>query len=166
MRIDEIVKLVEAPEDGTFAGVRFDNESVQKLKDFSEDNNIPNQTPIEDYHATLLFSKVPVPEYQPQGKLRTPLTATPNDVKIWGEDEEKALVVTLMCPKLVARHEQLMKQHPNATYDHDEYIPHVTLSYNVGDFDTNSLDISKLGELVIDEEYGDDIDPDWKKDKD
>ena len=164
MRIDEIYKLLEAPEDGTFAGVRFDNASADKLRNFTHDNNIPNPVPIEDFHSTLLFSHNPIPNYQPHGKLRTPLTAEPNDVKIWGEDDEKCLVVTLNCPKLVARHEQLMKQHPEATWDHPEYIPHVTLSYNVGDFDPHSIDVSQIGTLTIDEEYGDDIDPDWKKD--
>lgn len=154
---------MEAPEDGTYAGVRFDNASVDKIRNFQEDNDIPNPTPMEDLHATLLYSKVPVPDYQPQGKLRTPLTAVPNDAKIWGEDDEKCLVVTLNCPKLVARHEQLMKQHPNATWDHDEYIPHVTLSYDVGDFDLASIDVSKIGDLTIDEEYGDDIEPGWSK---
>lgn len=162
MRIDEII-LMEAPEDGTFAGVRFDNASVDKIRNFQEDNNIPNPTPMEDIHSTLLFSKVPVPDYTAQGKLRRPLTAQPNDAKLWGDDEEKALVVTLNCPKLVARHEQLMKQHEEATYDHDEYIPHVTLSYDAGDFDLSSIDVSEIGELTIDEEYGDDIEPGWSK---
>ena len=36
MRADEITKLIEASEDGTFAGVRFDDISVLALKNFSD----------------------------------------------------------------------------------------------------------------------------------
>lgn len=166
MRIFEIIKLCEAPEDGTFAGVRFSDASVQDLKKFSDANNIPNPTPIEDYHVTLLFSKVPLPNYEPQGSYKQALTAMPKYATIFGEDEEKALVIVLEAPGLVKRHKYLMNKHPEATWDHDEYLPHVTLSYDVGNFDPDSLDISEIGMLQIIEEYGADVEPDWEKNLD
>jgi len=164
MRIDEIL-LREAPEDGTYAGVRFYSDDVKKLEAFVAENNIPNPLPSEDYHSTLLFSKVPVPDYKPHGMYKQSLTAMPKDVKLWGEDEEKALVIILDCPQLVKRHEYLMKKHPEATWDHPAYIPHVTLSYDAGDFDISKLNVKDIGMLSIVEEYGDDIVPDWEKDK-
>lgn len=162
MRLNEILKLFEAPEDGTFAGVRFLPQDAQRLEQFALDNQIPNPNPASKMHVTLLFSKVPVPDYKAYGSYGQGLTATPKDVKIWGEDDEKCLVVTLKCPGLVKRHKQLMKKHPEATWDHDDYIPHVTLSYNVGDFDPSMLDLKSIGQLSLVEEYSDDIDPDWK----
>jgi len=164
MRIDEIL-LREAPEDGTYAGVRFWGEDVKKLEAFVAENNIPNPLPSEDYHSTLLFSKVPVPDYEPHGLYKMSLTAMPIDVKLWGEDEEKALVIILDCPQLVKRHEYLMKKHPEATWDHPEFIPHVTLSYDAGDFDISKLNVKDIGMLSIVEEYSDDIVPDWEKNK-
>lgn len=163
MRLYEIRRqITEAPEDGTFAGVRFSEESVEQIMEFIEENDIPNSTPIDELHITLLFSKVPVPEYKPYGEYKKPLTAVPNGAKLWGQDEEKALVITLDCPALERRHKSLMAKHENATYDFDEYIPHVTLSYDAGEFDIDSLDYEDLGELEIVEEYRSDIEPSWK----
>lgn len=163
MRLSEITKLFEAPEDGTFAGVKFSDASVQELKAFSDKNNIPNPTPPEEYHSTLLFSHTPLPDYTPWGTYKQVLTAIPKDVKIWGEDDEKTLVIVLDAPGLVKRHKYLMSKHPEATWDHDEFIPHVTLSYDAGDFDLNSLDVSDIGPLEFVEEYSSDIEADWEK---
>ena len=110
MRLNEILKLFEAPEDGTFAGVRFTEQDAQRLEQFAIDNQIPNPNRASKMHVTLLFSKVPVPDYEPYGTYGSGLTATPKDVKIWGDEEEKVLVVLLDCPKLVKRHKQLMKK--------------------------------------------------------
>lgn len=166
MRIDELLRLNEAPEDGTFAGVHFSNASVQALKEFADANQIPNQTPIEDYHSTLLFSRSPLPNYEPWGAYKSALTAIPKYATIFGEGDEKALVIVLDAPGLVKRHKYLMSKHPEATWDHDEYLPHVTLSYNAGDFDPNSLNVTDIGPLEFIEEYGADIEPDWEKNLD
>ncbi len=163
MRISEIIKLYEAPEDGTFAGVKFDQSSIQTLKNFIDENKIPNPTPPEDYHVTLLFSHTPLPNYEPVGSYKQALTAIPKYATIFGEDEEKALVIVLDAPGLVKRHKYLMNKHPEATWDHDEYLPHVTLSYDVGDFNIEKLNVDDIGMLQIIEEYSDDIEPDWEK---
>jgi len=53
-----------------------------------------------------------------------------------------------------------------ATYDFPEYIPHVTLSYNVGD-DLSEENLDKLTNkyggtvLKISKEYMQDLDPNW-----
>lgn len=163
MRISEITKLFEASEDGTFAGVKFSNTSAQQLKAFSDKNNIPNPTPPEDYHATLLFSHVPLPDYTPWGAYKAALTAMPKYATIFGDGDEKALVVVFDAPGLVKRHKYLMSKHPEATWDHDEFIPHVTLSYDVGNFNPNSVNVTEIGPLDIVEEYAADIEADWEK---
>jgi 2'-5' RNA ligase len=59
-----------------------------------------------------------------------------------------------------------MKKH-DATYDFPEYKPHITLSYDIGDLDEKNLpDIGKyVDEIGIDEEYGEDLDLNWAKNK-
>lgn len=166
MRINEILRLNEAPEDGTFAGVKFSDVSVQTLKRFADANKIPNQVPAEDYHSTLLFSHVPLPDYEPRGAYKAALTAMPKYATIFGEGDEKALVIVLNSPALVKRHKYLMSEHPEATWDHAEFIPHVTLSYDAGDFDPNRLNVTNIGMLEFVEEYVSDIEPDWEKNLD
>ena len=155
--------IFESLEDGTFAGVKFSGASVQKLKAFSDKNNIPNPTPSEEYHSTLLFSHTPLPDYKPWGSYKAALTAIPKYATIFGDDDEKALVIVFDAPGLVKRHKYLMRKHPEATWDHDDFIPHVTLSYDVGDFDPNSLNVTDIGPLDIVEEYVADIEADWEK---
>jgi hypothetical protein len=87
--------------------------------------------------------------------------ATPVEARIFGEGDEKALVLVLDAPDVVKRHKQLMAKHKEATWDHDDYIPHVTLSYNSGDFDPKTLDVSSIGMITLVEEYTNDIDPGW-----
>jgi len=161
MRLNEILQLNEAPEDGTFAGVRFLPEDAQKLEQFAIDNNVPNPNPASKMHVTLLFSKTPIANYEPHGPLKQAIMAQAKEATIFGDDDERVLVLVLKCPQLVKRHKFLMDKHKEATWDHEDYIPHVTLSYDCGDFDPESLDIDSLDVLSLVEEYGDDIDPNW-----
>ena len=49
-----------------------------------------------------------------------------------------------------------MKEH-GATYDYDEYKPHITLSYDVDDLDPDQLP-SFDKDIIITEETGSDLD--------
>lgn len=161
MRIDEIVNLREAPEDGTFAGLHLYKQDAQKLHQFALDNKIPNPEPVDRLHVTLLFSRVVIADYEPWGLLKKGMFAMPVEARIFGEGDERALVIVLDSPDIVNRHNQLMAKHKEATWDHDDYIPHVTLSYNAGDFDPKTLDVSSIGMITLVEEYTNDIDPGW-----
>jgi patatin-like phospholipase/acyl hydrolase len=60
-------------------------------------------------------------------------------------------VLELDSPYLHGRFAEAMAL--GATYDFDEYIPHITLSYNAGDIDIealnhNSMDINLVEEYV------------------
>jgi hypothetical protein len=163
MRLEEIIinRLVEGPEDGTFAGLHLYGQDAQKLHQFALDNEIPNPEPADRLHVTVLFSRKVVPDFKPLGKLKSPMRGTPIEARIFGEGEERALVLVLDAPEIVARHKYIMSKYEEATHDHQDYIPHVTLSYNVGDFDPKTLDIGSIGMLTFTEEYTNDIDPGW-----
>lgn len=161
MRLSEI--LFEDSQYGTFVGVKFDPETCEMLRKFAEDNDIPNPVPSDDYHCTVIYSKKYLPNMKAQGKLDDDIVANPKDFDLFGEDKD-SLVLKLDAPDLVKRHKDLMKEH-GATYDFDEYIPHVTLSYDAPDFDLDDLDPDDLGTLVVVEEYSEDIDPDFKNDR-
>ena len=91
-------------------------------------------------HCTLLYSRKHCPDYKPLGKLNRPLHIQFGGFEIWPtQDKKHALIVRLDAPEMIARHNNLMKEH-GATYDYDEYKPHITLSYDVGkDFDISTL---------------------------
>ena len=163
MRLEEIIldHLFEAPEDGTFAGFHLYPQDAKRLHQFALDNEIPNPEPADRMHVTVLYSRKVVPDFKPLGKLKSPMRGTPIEAKIFGEGDEKALVIVLDAPEVVARHKYIQNKYDEATHDHDEYIPHVTLSYNAGDFDLERLDVSSIGMITLVEEYTKDIDPGW-----
>ena len=129
-----LLKEIANQNTGTYAGVRFDNDTVAALRQYIEDNNIPN--PVDDFHTTLLYSRKQLPKYQPI-QYDAPYKGTPTKAGRLGENGT-AVVVMFDSPELSSRHEELMGEH-GATYDYDEYIPHVTLSYDAPDLDVDGL---------------------------
>lgn len=151
---------------GTYAGVRFDADTVENLVKLQEKLKVPDALPPEDFHSTLLYSSKPCPNYKAMGEL-TPV-ATSDDyefrLEIWPSNSGKKNVLVLKydCQWLTDRHNQLMEKH-GATWDHPDYIPHITLSYNVGDWKPEEYTVhfrSKRA-IVIKSEYQEDLDTDW-----
>lgn len=155
--------MEEETKKGTYAAFRFSSESATALKEFCEENGIPNSLKVEDFHSTLLYSRKYLPEYEPAGQLDQSLNAKPVELEVWTsppnafkENETKCLVLKYECQEQVDRFNQLMDEH-DATYDYDEYKPHVTLSYDIGEFDATALDVGKIPVLEVVEEYGEEL---------
>ena len=155
---------------GTYAGVNYSPKSVKAITDYIKEHDIPNPINPKKIHTTLLYSRKFLPNYKPQGKLTPPLKATFDCFVVWkttppdpNQEPWNCLVMKLKCPELVERHKKYMKEH-QATYDYDEYSPHVTLSYNIGDLDVGHLpNFDVVLEIV--EEYGEDLELDWAETK-
>lgn len=152
---------------GTFAGVHFDEESKDALMDFIKENNIPNAPERDSMHTTLLYSRRRCPDYEAAGKIDPPYVGTPTDYQIWESQEDEdgdktnCLILEFKCQELVDRHNSLMEEH-NATFDFPTYKTHITLSYDVGDMQTEVLP-EYTGPLRMVEEYGEVLDVDWAK---
>lgn len=157
------MKLSEAKKkqpNGTYAAVGIDDESKAAIIKFGKENNIPNLVKPDDLHATLLYSRKHLPNYEPAGKLDPPLVGTFANWEIFKTDPKgtgrlNCLVLRFICHSLTQRHKDLMKEH-DATYDFDEYKPHFTLSYNVGHIDIEKLPKFER-DIIITEEYGEDL---------
>lgn len=78
-----------------------------------------------------------------------------------GKEVTRSLILLLHSPWLVMRHNELRRVH-DATHDYPEYIPHVTLSYNIGDFDISTLNINELPEdLALTFKFKSSLDLEW-----
>jgi len=166
MKLEDIT---EAKKPGTYAGVRFSPSTVKALRAFGKDNGIPNRLPHENFHTTLLYSRKHLPNYTPVGDYDNPLVGIPKVWEKWPskpDDDGKVsmcLVLQFTCPELVKRHKELMDEH-DAHYDFDEYKPHVTLSYDVGDF--NVKDLPTFGDdIEIVSEYQEELKDTWANEK-
>jgi len=159
---------------GTYAGMKFDSDSVAKLISFAEDNDIPKILSANEFHTTLLYSRKYLPNYEPIGMLDEPLEASAMNFEIWDspanafkDEATRCLILKMECPEQVQRFNFLMDEH-GASYDYDEYIPHTTLSYDVGDdfkLDSIQTDLSELNPLYFVEEYSEILDLDKTYDK-
>lgn len=170
MKLEELQLIEEKEENkpGTYAGVRFCDDTVNRIKTFIEENEIPQPVPDEKLHSTVLYSRKHLPDYQAAGDLEQPYEGTPTEFDVWESqpDEEgvtsNCLVLQYDCDPLVERHNSLMQEH-GATFDFDEYRPHVTLSYDVGDLDLSNLNPSNIGPINIVNEYREDLNTNWAK---
>ena len=144
-----MIDLIEndTPEpNGSYVGVKFDDESLDALVEFTKANKIPKPLSRNDFHSTVVYSRKHLPDFTVTGDIDTPWQATPKGFDIWEskpnayKDEHTfCLVMEIECPDMVKRHELARSEH-GATYDFDEYKPHITLSYNVGeDFSKDGL---------------------------
>jgi len=163
MRLDEIVSTP----DGTYAGARFSANSKEAIKNYIDKHNIPNAPNLDSLHTTILYSRKFLPEFQPKGAYDPAIKAVPTGFESWPSQPDESghrkncLVLTFDAPDLVNRHESLMKNH-DATYDFDEYKPHVTFSYDSGDRDPTKLP-EFTEDLELTEEYGEDLNTDWAR---
>lgn len=170
----KLIDLLEKEDKkGTYVGAKFTNATVARLKKFSEKNNIPNYLSSDKYHTTIIYSKKYVPDLKIESKLEKQWKGKPEKLEIFKTQQGwKALVLIYECKQQTDKHESIMDS-TDATYDYPEYKVHVTLSYNIEDYDEEKLkdlSLESIGEIVIDRLYQEDLNLNWAektvKDKD
>jgi 2'-5' RNA ligase len=159
--------LFEKAAQGTYAGVYFSEQTKDAIEKYIKDNKIPNGVPRDKLHTTLLYSRKYLPNFKPRGQFAKPLEAEPLEFDVWqstGDAPSRCLVLKISCPQLVDRHNHLMDKH-KATYDFPEYIPHITLSYDIGDMEVDDFTDVKAAIPSVDivQEYRETLDLDWAK---
>jgi len=164
MKLEEITENKKEPT-GTYASVHFNEDTITALDEYIKENDIPNPVDTKKVHCTLLYSRNHLPEFQPQGKLDPAWEGTFKQFSVFGSNPENdrdgsILVMEYNCPEQSKRFDELMDAH-DATYDFDEYKPHITLSYDMGDFDIEKLPKFEKP-LKIVEEKGEDLNHDWE----
>lgn len=169
MRAYELFEEDDNLPDGTYAGVKLSSKSVKAIADYCEGNNLPNPTPPEKLHVTLLYSRKYLPDYEAYGLYKEPLIGKPDGFDVWESSPEdpdekpsRCLVLKIDCEELVKRHKKLMKEH-GATFDYDEYNPHVTFSYDIENIDEKDLP-PFTKPIVLVKEYQEDLNLDWAED--
>ena len=157
------MKLFEIKKDpdGTYVGVKLSKKSKTELFNLAKDLKIPNMLDKSKYHITVIYSRKYLPTFEALGKYDKPIIATPQKFSIFGaKNDENCLVLELNCPEIIKRHKHIMKLY-DAVYDFDVYKCHITLSYDVEDFDIKNVSYESLKELEIVEEYKENLNLDW-----
>lgn len=168
MRLQDLQEQEEKK--GTYAGIQFDDDTKDRIMQFIKENKIPNPIARDKLHTTLIYSRKYLPKYEAAGKINPPWVAEPVDFDVWESQADKdgkksrCLVMKIECTECTERHNEIMDEH-KATFDYDEYRPHITLSYDIGDFKTSTLPkASTIGDLKAVKEYKEDLNLNWAKD--
>lgn len=141
---DFITESVEDHKHGTYISVKPDKLSKDALRNWAITNKIPNPLESKDLHCTVIYSRKGIPEAK-HYDMELPINAKTSGLKIFKQQNGKnCVVVTIKSEDLSTHHDTIMDKY-GATYDFDSYIPHITLSYDIGD-----LDIKKYKFPVMD----------------
>lgn len=150
--------LREEHQEGLYVAAFFSDETNNLLAGYCSKNNIPNSVPAPSLHTTIVYSRVPVLGFEPNHTLEVPVNTTYAKLDVWETQAgPKCLVLHFFSPYLHIRFQEAMSL--GATYDFDEYKPHVTLSYDIGDLDHTKLPAITFP-LVIAGEYSESLDLD------
>lgn len=148
---------------GTYIGLRPNKASKALIVKYLADNPIiPNVgTDAERrLHVTLVFSRQHMRKFSPMGICY--YRCQPDGFDIFDErDGANCLVLKLKNEFLLKRHKLLLACY-GGTHDFD-YIPHLTLSYDVGNLDIDRLKAFKH-EIILNEEYSEDMEFEEKHD--
>lgn len=147
---------------GSYAAVKFDPITIKALEAYQIDNNIPNPLVSDEFHSTVMFSRKYIPEFKSLGD-GLDWDGDFTEWDIFPSDDDNALVLKFECSELTDRFNQIVNDY-GATWDHDDFQPHITLSYNVDDLNIDDLPPFK-GHITIVSEYNEDLELEWAGDK-
>lgn len=153
---------------GVYSSVKPDPTTTKALVKWMTEAGIPNPVPAEKLHSTIIYSREAFAGYQPRMDI-TVVTSQPKrdewgyiidrpySLQRMGEDKN-ALALCFDSPELENQFYQALNL--GASWDHADHKRHVTLTYDVGDFDFTKLDLPTF-ELVFEPESVTVLADDW-----
>lgn len=153
---DVIVDPKTKGSDGIYVGVRYSDKTKKLLTELIETYHIPNAVKDKGFHSTLIYSKVSPEERLTLHEYKKPMSIGEHfKPEIWKQQNDSyCLVITFDSPWLVNRHQTIMSERQELTYDFAEYKPHITLSYDVHkEFPYDEIKLPKKMKLLLETEY-------------
>lgn len=133
----EFAEMLNNDKQPMYVAVRPDVAAVAEFRKLIRLHDIPKPIPNDKMHCTLIYSRTPtvIPQVQNQRLYK----ATIEKFDVFNtRDGKRCLVAKLNSVDLQVRHNELMTD-LEASYDFPNYLPHITLSYDIGDFDIEPL---------------------------
>lgn len=132
---------------GLYASCTYNEDSLYSLGVWlkAHEKVIPNPISLESAHTTIVYSTICFerPNLMKIQEHIQDVTFCPIRFAVLGHTSEKALVLVLDADPLVALHDSLLEC--GASHGFDDYIPHLTVAYNISeDFDFSNLELPKI----------------------
>jgi 2'-5' RNA ligase len=120
-----------------YVSVEPDEGARRLLSKLQGRHEIPNPYSTDKMHCTLIYSTEPCK--MPQVESRKIYKAEFEKFDFFDQrNGKRCLVMKVKSPDLQARHTSLMKE-MGASYDFPDYLPHITMSYDIDKFDVSTL---------------------------
>lgn len=154
---------------GTYVGIQWPKEVAETILETANEYNVPNLLDPSEIHTTVIYSRVGF-NHTPSDEDFKFSTVGPNNsrksmIEVFESQGKRILVIKLYSKQIIYRHNEIMTKNPTATYDFPEFIPHITLSYDIGDYDISNFDYEQYSERLEDAsggiEYVEDLDLNW-----
>lgn len=154
-------------ESGCYIAVKYNHYSFIKIKKLAEKYQVPNIIPLDKFHTTLIYSTTGVDDVEINYNIQ--YAVLPSKLEIWTyKSGENCLVLKVDCNKLVDRNLELMDKYQFVS-GYPVYIPHITISYSVGDWNRidemqSYLNNNKIyNMLVTSGEYQEKLETEWSE---
>lgn len=143
--------------------IRRDVRNAAEIVKWAKDNGFESTVPPESMHVTILYSKTPVDWLKMPTTWEEEIIIPAGGARVmdrFGEDGS-ARVLRFNSPSLKWRHQDLIDS--GASSSHDEYSPHITISWNSGlEGPEEEWPTGYSGPIVLGPEIFETIDEDWK----
>ncbi|AWD90582.1 RNA ligase [Erwinia phage Cronus] len=140
---------------GLYVAAKFSEYTLDALENLQRSLKVPNPVPRDKLHTTIVYSRINVPYKVASGSFEV---AKEGSLTIFEtQDGNRALVLELESDYLSARHNYAKAL--GATYDFDDYRPHITLSYDVGPLQYAG---KYAVPVILDREYSEELNLSWK----
>ncbi|QJT71868.1 hypothetical protein TH1_186 [Shewanella phage Thanatos-1] len=113
---------------GTYAAVKFSDRCVADIVAIQESLNLAYPVSPDKLHSTVVYSKGKEIPFVPLSVEK--ILATKAWLEVFNTHDSNVLVLRFDSEYLQSRHDYGTIL--GANYDFDEYLPHITLSYDVG----------------------------------
>lgn len=126
---------------GLYCAVIFSERTKSDIMDYIHINEIPNPIHRDSLHATVMCSIFPIPgiDRDEFGSICPPIYGKFKCFSVFKSKKgTNCVAMKFSCSALSWRHRQLHHEF-DMIHNFQEYLPHITLSYDAKDFDINTL---------------------------
>lgn len=154
---------------GTYSSMRPNKATQENLKNYMDKYKIPNQVPMDKLHSTVMYSRLPIAGYEPIEEMVTVHSYIDDAFdmgrknyffRLMGENN-KALALCYGSERIQNQFWDGMSK--GGEWPHPDHDLHITLSYDIGDFDVSTIKAVPDFDLVFEKEVVEPLAIGWSK---
>lgn len=145
---------------GSYLGLRFTKQTELELHRICVKHGVPNIIKPSRFHTTITYSREYLPELK-EHDIPHGFSIKAHAWDVFKDNDKRCLVLKLDSWHLQNRHNWI-NNNLGAKWDFPTYEPHITVSYNIGDYDITNISKELDIKVMPYSEYVMDLDLKWE----